>query len=433
MSATNTTTDDASTATEFTIPNVQEYLDISVQPASAIIDALDGWEAIRQRAEDGDDWEDINGVGPATADAIEEADFGSLPAGGPSSPDQPSPSSVDEDSDDTDAEEGEEVSEPEPEEDGEETKPDVESEDDEDTATDDESGDPDVSEDTDEEAESEDDSQTGSEDGVGQDEEEDTDSLFDARGAPSEFTASIPLNRLQGIFGTIGHLVDECKFRLGAEKVGARAVDPANVGMVDIQMHHRAFDSYRGDEGVLGLNVERVNSILSMGNSDSTVHLELLADVRKLKITIDGVEYTMALIDPDSIRQEPDLPDLELSTTIEMESSVFDRGVTASDMVSDHMGLEFSRDEAAVVADGDTDDVNLDLLEQDGVVDYDSTADRGDSALFSLDYLKKVERMVPKNDTVTLRVGDEFPIKVHFQTADNHATVEAMIAPRIEA
>jgi hypothetical protein len=36
-------------------------------------------------------------------------------------------------------------------------------------------------------------------------------------------------------------------------------------------------------------------------------------------------------------------------------------------------------------------------------------------------------------ETVTLRLGDEFPMKAFSEYADGEATVEAMIAPRIQS
>ncbi|WP_394343402.1 DNA polymerase sliding clamp [Haloarcula sp. Atlit-7R] len=251
------------------------------------------------------------------------------------------------------------------------------------------------------------------------------------RNTPAQFEASIELSRLKSIFDAVTNLVDEAKFRIGEDRVAIRAVDPANVGMVDLDMSTRAFQSYQADPGVIGINLNRMVDVLSVGDSDDTVHLELDVATRKLTVTVDGLEYTLALIDPDSIRQEPNIPDLQLDTEIKMSSSVLNRGVTASDMVSDHMGLCYTQDGATIYANGDTDDVNLDLTSVDGVESIKASGE-GDS-LFSLDYLKKFDRMVPKDETVRMEIGDDFPIKMYFGVADSHAEVETLLAPRIKA
>ncbi|WP_396276195.1 DNA polymerase sliding clamp [Haloarcula sp. 1CSR25-25] len=255
--------------------------------------------------------------------------------------------------------------------------------------------------------------------------------MYDLRETPAHFEASIELSRLESVFKTVNRLVDEAKLRIGDDQIAIRAVDPANVGMVDLDMSTRAFQSYQADPGVIGINLSRMVDVLSVGSSDDTVHLDLDVASRKLTVTVDGLEYTLALIDPDSIRQEPTIPDLQLEGEIEMQASVLDRGVTASDMVSDHMGLAYSRNGASIHADGDTDDVDLDLTSVDGVESIKASGE-GDS-LFSLDYLKKINQMIPKGETARIEIGDDFPIKIYFGVADSHAEVETLLAPRIQA
>jgi proliferating cell nuclear antigen len=245
------------------------------------------------------------------------------------------------------------------------------------------------------------------------------------------FKAIVSASTLQDALDSVSVLVDECKIRLNEEELAIRAVDPANVGMVDLSLEAAAFESYEADGGVIGVNLARLQDIAGMANSGDLVHLELDEETRKLHIQIDGLSYTLALIDPDSIRQEPDIPDLDLPAEIVLEGAQIDRGITAADMVSDHIRLRV--DEAAetfyIEAEGDTDDVDL-ALERGDLIDL--TAGPADS-LFSLDYLKDMNKAIPKDAEVVVELGEEFPVKLHYSFGEGMGNVTYMLAPRIQS
>ncbi len=245
------------------------------------------------------------------------------------------------------------------------------------------------------------------------------------------FEAIVSASTLGDALDSVSVLVDECKIRLNEDGLAIRAVDPANVGMVDLELEAGAFESYDADGGVIGVNLARLEDIASMANADDLVHLELDEETRKLHIQMDGLSYTLALIDPDSIRQEPDIPDLDLSAEIVVEGAQLGRGITAADMVSDHIRLRVDPDDEAflVEAQGDTDDVDLELSREDLI---DLKAGGADS-LFSLDYLKDMNKAIASDAEVTVELGEEFPVKLHYGFAEGLGNVTYMLAPRIQS
>jgi proliferating cell nuclear antigen len=241
----------------------------------------------------------------------------------------------------------------------------------------------------------------------------------------------VSADTLGAALDSVSVLVDECKIHLGEDGLEIRAVDPANVGMVDLSLSAVAFESYETDGGLIGVNLSRLEDIVGMADTDQLVNLELDEETRKLHISLDGLEYTLALIDPDSIRQEPDLPDLDLPAHVVIEGRDIDRAVTAADMVSDHIALGVDADDELfyVDAEGDTDDVHLELGRNDLI---DLTA--GDAhSLFSLDYLKNMNKAIPGDAEVAMELGAEFPVKMHFDFAEGEGSVTYMLAPRIQS
>jgi proliferating cell nuclear antigen len=245
------------------------------------------------------------------------------------------------------------------------------------------------------------------------------------------FSAIVAADTLQQTLDAVGTIVDECKIHLEEDGLEMRAVDPANVAMADISLSAEAFESYEADGGLIGVNLVRLQDIAGMADSDQLVHLELDEEARKLNISIEGLDYTLALIDPESIRQEPDLPDLDLPAEIVIEGRDIDRAVTAADMVSDHIELGVDEDAGVFYAkaEGDTDDVEIELDAEDCI---DLTPGAALS-LFSLDYLDDIESAIRSDTAVRLELGEEFPVKLHYDIADGEGQVTQMIAPRIQS
>jgi proliferating cell nuclear antigen len=245
------------------------------------------------------------------------------------------------------------------------------------------------------------------------------------------FKAIVSADTLKETLDSVSVLVDECKIHLDEDGLSIRAVDPANVGMVDLDLGAAAFESYEADGGLIGVNLSRLEDIAGMADAGQLVQLELDEETRKLHIQIDGLEYTLALIDPDSIRQEPDIPDLDLPAHVVIEGRDIDRAVTAADMVSDHiaLGVDTADELFYIDAEGDTDDVHLELT-RDQLIDLEA----GDAhSLFSLDYLKDMNKAIPKDAEVELELGDEYPVKLHYDIAEAQGRVTYMLAPRIQS
>jgi proliferating cell nuclear antigen len=237
---------------------------------------------------------------------------------------------------------------------------------------------------------------------------------------PQAFSAIIEANRLDQTINTLSVIVDESRIHLNELGIRLAAVDPASVAMDETTVTEDAFESYQADGGVLGVDLDKLSDVVSMADEGDLIQMSL-----------DGLEYTLALIDPDSIRQETDIPDLDLPARVVIEGSNIDRAVRAADMVSDHIEFIVDADDEVfrVHAEGDTDDVDLELG-RDDLIDLEAgTAD----SLFSLDYLKDLNKAIPEDAEVELRLGENFPVKLSYEYADGAATVTQMLAPRIQS
>jgi len=226
-------------------------------------------------------------------------------------------------------------------------------------------------------------------------------------------------------------LVDEAKVHFNDDGIAVRAVDPANVAMHFVTLDQSAFEHWDSPGTVtVGANLNRFDEFLDIGTADTT-RLAIDMETRKLHIDTAPVENTMALIDPDSVRQEPDLPDLDLPNTVALTGQQLDMAITAVENVSDHLEIhcDVDAETVAVVGEGDTDETRVTFEREDcadGTQIKETTVSK-----YSVNYLEKLVKPVPKDATVTIDIGNEHPIRWDWTAMDGCLDVTTMCAPRI--
>lgn len=261
-----------------------------------------------------------------------------------------------------------------------------------------------------------------------------------ATGADTEaaegFEAIIQVEALETLFEAVNTLVGECKINLTDGGLEITAVDPANVAMVDAELGASAFEAYQAGGGVIGLNVDRVLDVLSVPDGEELAQLAYDPATRKLVIQAGGFEYTLALIDPESIRQEPDIPDLGLEARLVIDGGQLDRALTAAGIAtassshkSGHMRLQVDAEAAVchVVAEGDTDDVDYTFDTGDAI---DMTIGPADS-MFSLEYWDDVAKPIDDDARVSIRIGEEMPARMAYSAVGGRLHLDYMISPRV--
>lgn len=244
------------------------------------------------------------------------------------------------------------------------------------------------------------------------------------------FAATFNPGTLTSPLQTVNALVDECKLNISDNGMQITSVDPANVAMIDVRVPDTVFETYEAREHTIGVDLNRLLDILALFSSeeDESAKVTLDEETRKLLFECGGLNYKLALLDPDSIRAEPDIPELDLSSETVLESDDFSRVIRACNMVADHMTFA-ANDSGTFIgsATGDTDDVRV-TFEEDDVVDMDP----GEAeSMFSIEYLSDIDSEIPSDVNVSVQVGDEYPLMLEFSVCNGGAPVFYMLAPRI--
>jgi len=231
-----------------------------------------------------------------------------------------------------------------------------------------------------------------------------------------------------------GSVAAETQMRLNDDGYSIRLVDPANVACVFVDLEKPAFESYHSEGGLIGYDIGRLDDVIGFGDSGDLVHLRLNSETRMLDVEINNFDYECALIDPESVRGEPDMPDgldEKLHSEIVVEAGDLQDAVKAAELASDHILLQSDPDtgEFTISAEGDTDTSNVTFGPEEMI---DGQTDQECESLFSLDYMKDISKPMPKDSEVTIRHGSEMPAKLEWEFAEGYGEVMAMLAPRIK-
>jgi len=243
------------------------------------------------------------------------------------------------------------------------------------------------------------------------------------------FNVKVKSDIIKGIIEVTSPLVNEAKFNITSKGLSLRAVDPAHVAMVDLEIKSTAFEEYKSDDMELGIDLDKLSGIMRLANSGDTITLEYDEKSNRLIVRIGNLVRKMGLIDtagmPDS-----KVPTLDLPATAIVKASEISKGVRASEAVSDHLALSVDKESFELFAEGDTDTVNL-KLPKDLLIKLNSPGKF--KSLFSIDYFGNMIKPVRAEDPITISMGNDNPIKVDFDIADKKGHVTYLLAPRIES
>ena len=242
------------------------------------------------------------------------------------------------------------------------------------------------------------------------------------------FDSKITADTLRSIIDAVGILVDEAKIKVTKDGLGLKAVDPAHVAMVDLTIGKGAFDEFKGDEGEFGVDLEKLKDVLKLAGPDDEVHLKLDEKNNRLVVKIGNLTRRMSVVDVSNVT-DPKVPKLELPAKITLSVGELDRGIKASEAISDHVALVATPEEFELVAEGDTDSVDLKLEKRMlGALEVKDKV----RSLFSLDYFANMVKAAKSSQSLTIHLGSDYPVRLEFDIAKGNGHVTYLLAPRIE-
>ena len=147
----------------------------------------------------------------------------------------------------------------------------------------------------------------------------------------------------------ISELIIEVKIKLTDAGLIITAIDPANVAMVNLIITKSSFSIYEPDNEVLGVNLDDLKKILKRCGVKSGLIFEKVKNTLAIKIE-DRIKrnFTLSLIDVEA--EEKEMPSLEYSSKVELDSLDFVDSIEDCAVVSDACSFIVENDKFIIEA-----------------------------------------------------------------------------------
>jgi len=223
--------------------------------------------------------------------------------------------------------------------------------------------------------------------------------------------------------GVISEIVNEVRIKLLEDGLSIVAVDPANVALAIFKLPKESFVQYDAGNEIWGVSLGDLKNILKRAGAGSSIVLE--EEEGKLKITIfDKTKriFKLALIEISG--EDKDIPELNFSARVEMDSFGFSQAVEDANVVAD--SCAFTMRDGIFSIDGSG---NLNSARAEFSGEHIEMFGNGRSK-YSLEYLTKFIKAAKISSKVVINFSDDYPLKLDFP--GEKMGVGFVLAPRVE-
>ena len=226
------------------------------------------------------------------------------------------------------------------------------------------------------------------------------------------------------IIGIISEMVLEVRIKVDNEGLSISAIDPANVAMILFKLPADAFSELEVEkEEILGVSLDNLKAVLRRVKAGSVLVME--KEENMLKIIIQDKirkEFSLALIDVEG--DEKPIPNLNFVSKIEMTSVDFSEAIEDCNVVADSCSFISAPDNFVIQGKG-----NLNSFKSEFSDEVNIQAEEA-SSKYSLEYLQKMIKGTKLTDKVVLNFGNDYPLKLEFNTPK--VSLSFILAPRVE-
>jgi len=237
----------------------------------------------------------------------------------------------------------------------------------------------------------------------------------------------IEQKRLETFCAVMSAMVLECRLKINKDGITTRAVDTANVAMVQAILPNTSFREFTVDPCEVGMDVLKWKGALNVMKPDEIVSIEV-PKTGRITISGGGYDYKINPLDCNTVRKDPNVPGFNLPCTLSVSGKEFAEAIKALSIISDKVRLSITGKTLELSAEGDTDALKKEI---DGTMPDGKKNEIAAISLFSLDYMRDMTKGPMKNaEIVTISLGIDHPVRFDFEVEGTGASV--IIAPRIE-
>lgn len=239
---------------------------------------------------------------------------------------------------------------------------------------------------------------------------------------------NISVKNFREILDLLNTVVSEAKFKLDSSGMQVKAVDPAHVAMVTLDIPKEAFNDYMVDsEEELAVDIDRVKSVIKLASSGDNISVSKVQE--KLKFELGTISKSIALLDNSTV-SIPKVPQISSEHYVVVPKQYMEMGLKAAEDVSDSIRFILTADELRARSSSDSEDSEM-VLPKDMLKEIKCTGQIKCS--YPLEYLLKLVRSLSSADDLRLSFKDEYPLTINFNFGQGGKMKGSfLLAPRTE-
>ncbi len=221
----------------------------------------------------------------------------------------------------------------------------------------------------------------------------------------------------------LSEIVIDVRLKVNEFGMSITAIDPANVAMIGFKLPKSAFSQFETDDEVLGINLDNLKRILKRCGVASSLILEKKENLLNIQIQ-DRIKRNFSLNLIEIEGEEKDLPNLEFSTRVELDSIDLIASIEDCMVVADACSFIIEEGKFIIEAKG----LNSARSEFSG--DEAKINAENCKARYSLEYLSKFIKGSKLCEKTVLNFANDHPLRIDIKTESME--LNFILAPRVE-
>ncbi|MEM3144612.1 MAG: hypothetical protein QW332_01295 [Thermoproteota archaeon] len=237
---------------------------------------------------------------------------------------------------------------------------------------------------------------------------------------------------IKKVFKAASSLIDEAPLKIGEEGLSIRALDLAEVSMIDMVLSKEAFEVFEFNKPIKA-NI-RLSDVLNLLKFESkSEKLEMVFKEDKVTFRVSN-EFTRIFTVPIFFSEDKDLPlpKVSLGNSFETKVSTIKHLLESGKHISDYISISVENNTVLLSAKGEISEYQVILTVEEGNL-INPVLKEASRASYDLKRLSSIVSSLLFSENVKVEFDTDLPLKMSQKMEDvPNSTVTFYIAPRME-
>jgi len=239
------------------------------------------------------------------------------------------------------------------------------------------------------------------------------------------------VSSFKNMIETLSKIVDEALIKFNSEGMQLKALDPAHVSLIAINIPSSAFDEYDVEEEVkFGFITSNLMKLMRRAKKGDILVLEILEDRVQLEFRGPVVKrYITANLDV----AEVEIPESALEFNVQATLIVdpLRNAIKDAEVIGDTLEIEAENEEELIFRGKGAESVTETRVSSESGALIGMTVKSPSRSLYAIEHLKSIVSLTKVADTVELEFSSEMPLRLSF-SLPGEGKVEYLLAPKLE-